>query len=115
MTCPLCASDPHPPNSEPRKCAFEYEGVFRISNWSCLTMLRLRELCAIRHRDDLSAGSIGVIPIPDTCSESGYLVLTWYKDRGATPGAFVLHDDRDPKSLTLQLALEILWALKVTT
>jgi hypothetical protein len=110
MTCPLCARDPHPPDSDPRRCAFAGDGTFLSDNWSCVTMLRLRDRCVWVRRDDLSAGSIGVMPIPDGLSRQGYLVLTWYKERGATPGALIMNDDQKPERLTEGLAAELLEA-----
>jgi hypothetical protein len=113
MTCLLCKQDPQPPNSEPRKCAFSGDGIFLPDNWCCGTMLQLRDRCVWVHRDDLSAGSIGIVPIPDGLELQGYLVMTWYKSRGSTPNAFVMWDDAQPTRLTKWFAIDLLKALEL--
>lgn len=103
--CPRCVATGKPPNMATPTCAFTARGAFRPSNWSCSTMLALREACAWRERDDLSAGSIGVVSVPDTgAAPQGYLVLTWYKQRGTTPGAVILDSDGKQHRLTLKRA-----------
>ncbi len=76
-------------------------------------MIALRRAVAWGRRDDLSAGSIGVIDLPDDMGPAndgirGYLVLTWYKERGATPGAIILADEGKQHALTLTRAQRIL-------
>ena len=112
MTCRLCQRDPQPPNSEPRKCAFSEMGRFMSDNWCCATMLKLRDSCVLEWRDDLSAASIGVVHIPDGLEMQGYLVMTWYKARGGTPGAYVMHDDAQPVRLTEWFAVDLLETLE---
>ncbi len=117
MTCRLCSVSTmrrHPDHS----CAFEDVGdgldqEFCPSNWMCATMLLLRDRCLWRHREDLSAGSIGVLPIPDAVDGCrGYLVLAWYKDRGSTGRAYILNEDDDAEPLLLSQAEAILEATK---
>jgi hypothetical protein len=73
-------------------------------------MLALRDFAVWKDRDDQENGSIGVVPMhPDV--GQGYLVMTWYKDRGATGSAVILNDDRPRKSLTLKTAERLLEAL----
>lgn len=99
MTCPACSADPHPKNSDPRKCAFGDGGLFTTDNWSCVTMLELRKLVEDFERVGSSLcqandSSVGVIPIPDwNRDEQGFVVLEWYKHRGRTPVATVVSDD----------------------
>jgi hypothetical protein len=86
-------------------CAF-VDGVFTSPNWNCATMNRLREIAEEHdwtHRDDNAAASIGYIPFEGN-EESGYIVLTWYKRRGATGNAVVMWDEEPVKPLTLDLA-----------
>ena len=107
MTCELCGELKQPPGfGEPRKCAFgdnSPTAPFREDNWACGLVDRLRRLCyrcddaddatwqgelnewGWRKRDDIGAESIGVLHIPENDKvRSGYVVLTWYKDRGRT-------------------------------
>lgn len=92
---------------DPVKCAFE-KGVFDHDNWNCETMNALRDRCDYQLRDDSSAGSIGVIHIPDVEAggelQQGYIVMTWYKRRGKTGQAYVANDDDEPVPLTLKTA-----------
>src|SRR5512143_2222550 len=87
VTCSDCMCDPHPRNSDPRRCAFDEAGLFTGDNWTCGTMLALRDLV----RDPFTGGSIcqandssvGVIPIPGwDRDERGFILLEWYKHRG---------------------------------
>jgi len=81
--CKLCKG-----LSEKRKdlapmCAFP-RGVFSRDNWNCATMNALRYLARERgyiSRDDLEAASIGVLRYSE-----GYIVMTWYKERGPWVG-----------------------------
>jgi hypothetical protein len=91
-----------------RRCAFTSSGRFRNSNWSCETMMALRGAAVFRQRDDLSAGSIAVMPLPDTLDVQGWLILSYYKDRGASPGAVILGDEGERIELTLHRAEKIL-------
>lgn len=114
MTCPLCKSDPHPKGfAQPRGCAFDESGNFMARNWMCRTMLALRDCCDYRDQCDGAAGSIGVIRLPDLCwngfgaydrSPHGYLVLTWDKDRGGTPGAKIMCEGEPDMPLRLAVA-----------
>lgn len=122
MTCPLCKSDPQPQNfAQPRLCAFDSAGHFMSCNWMCLTMLALRDCCDYRDRCDDAAGSIGVIRLPDLdwrgfdvddVSPRGYLVLTWDKDRGATPGAKIMCEGEPDMGLTLSVAQQLLECMR---
>jgi hypothetical protein len=83
------------------KCAFE-NGVFSSDNWNCATMNRLRmiaEILGTTMRDDNSCGSIGYVPVDndyapaDFDTDGGYIVMTWYKDRGRTGNAVFMTDE----------------------
>lgn len=87
-----------------RKCAFTSSGRFRRINWSCETMMALRGAASFRQRDDLSAGSIAVVRLPDALDVQGWLVLSYYKDHGATPGAVIVDDEGERIDLTLHRA-----------
>lgn len=119
MTCKLCQL-PLPPNYiSPRRCAFDESGNWTSENWMCGTACALRDRCLWSLREDSSAGSIGVVLIPEwgggceTPDEfpRGYVVLNWYKERGATWSAMIVGDDVDPKPLTLAGAELVLEAL----
>lgn len=95
----------------PIECAFK-NGKFTKDNWGCRTMVELRGLAeekGYNARDDMANASIGVLPIPeDEAEQSGYIVMTWYKDRGQTGQAWVMCDDLEPELLTLKTAEAIL-------
>ena len=115
--CPLCASRGRPADfgSAP-VCAFTGAGKFRPNNWMCATMLALRTACTLRDRDDMSAGSIGVLRMPeDGVLPQGWLVLTWYKDRGTTSGAVIVGDTAKRYELTLARARRMLTAGKLVS
>jgi hypothetical protein len=66
------------------KCGF-LNGVFHAGNWNCVTLGELRLLVedeALR-RNDQSAAIL-------SRSDGAYLVLSWYKNRGRTEGAWTV-------------------------
>lgn len=91
----MCVRCADAANLKGRRCAFTASGRFRKNNWNCETMIALRGAAFFRHRDDFVNGSIGVVEMPDETGPrddvKGFLVLTWYKDRGGSPGATWLH------------------------
>jgi len=91
-------------------CAFE-DGRFNRDNWNCATLNALRQISrdiGTYRRDDNADASIGVIPINEaTEDDMGYIVLTWYKDRGKTGSAIVVDDGEVPRELTLELAAAV--------
>ncbi len=95
-------------NLKGRRCAFTANGRFRADNWSCETMMALRGAAVFRQRDDSSAGSIAVLPLPDNLDIRGWLALSYYKDRGGSPGAVILGDEGERSALTLHRAEKIL-------
>lgn len=105
MTCLACLSaGMKPPHfGSPRRCAFE-SGIFSTDNWQCATLNALRDLAIFSHRDDMENGSICVIPLPVNDIQQGYIVLSFYKDRGSVGRAIVMNDEEEPKVLTLQVA-----------
>lgn len=99
----------------PIECSFE-TGVFKEA-WGCRTMITLRKISeeedtnmiTFYARDDIRSASIGVVQIPETEKvQQGYLVMTWYKDRGRTGQAWVMWDDNKPEPLALKTAEYIL-------
>lgn len=105
MTCLSCLSAGMQPADfgSPRRCAFE-SPEFSPENWNCATLSALRDQAIFRHRDDQENGSICIIPLPLNDIQQGYIVLSFYKDRGSVGRAIVMHDGEDPKVLTLQVA-----------
>jgi hypothetical protein len=87
---------------------------FDTENWNCATMNALRDLIdreyekglAYHRRDDLCSASIGVLRF-ETENYQGYLILTWYKERGQTGQAIIMCDD-ERRELTEDIAEEIL-------
>jgi len=105
VTCSACISLGKRPAhfATSRRCAFEGE-AFSNDNWNCGTMNALREACVWSTRDDDQNACIGVVPLPGNTTQSGYIVLSWYKERGCTGQAIVMDDDQPPKPLTLAVA-----------
>ena len=103
----------------PIRCGFK-NGVFTRNNWNCQTLIKLRQIAESiiwdekphpfavgYHRDDFNSASIAIIQIPEPESDdiqTGYIVLTWNKDRGKTGNAIVICDDYDIEPLTLKTA-----------
>jgi hypothetical protein len=103
MTCPLCLSaGKRPPGfATSRRCAFE-SGAFDSDNWNCETLNRLRDIAETRHHDDRS---IGIVALPESEEwESCWIVLTWYKNRGAVGGALWMNEDMGAHPLRLAQA-----------
>jgi hypothetical protein len=109
MTCRSCKERGKTWNGDDPTCAFE-NGVFSVDNWNCATMNKLRQISRDINtymRDDMSCGSIGYVPMSnDYASDDfdtlgGYIVMTWYKDRGRTGNAVFMTDDE-----TIPLTLE---------
>jgi hypothetical protein len=68
-------------------------------------------------RDDMECASIGYVPYVDEegNDQNGYIVMTWYKDRGRTGSAFVMSDDSPIRELTEIMAQRaIAWNKKVS-
>lgn len=93
------------------KCAFP-KGRFTHDNWNCETMNRMRDIAhelGTTYRDDNSCGSIGYVPMGadyaprDFDILGGYIVMTWYKERGSTGNAVVMREE-GAQELTLQHA-----------
>ena len=100
--------------SSPIRCAFDNEKrIFSAEdNWGCQTMGKLREIAeeyGFHYRDD-DVGTIGVVPISAmiTDGQRGFIVMTWYKERGHVGHAYVINDDDVPKSLTLETAKAVI-------
>jgi hypothetical protein len=135
MACPGCLADPQPPFfGDPRKCAFDAQGNFTSDNWSCATMDALREMLPydgestygdFATRDDNSAGSLGLLHIPDSAQDvlddlhgieqdelslAGYLVMSWYKQRGQCGSATIIFEDEPVRPLKVDEAQAILTA-----
>ena len=108
-------------------CAFDHAGLFQTDNWNCATMNNLRTLAETLQETDAGGyrrwgptdASLCVIPIPDdTCYPegvsypdpdwpegrdfaAGFIVLSFYKNRGRTAQAWVMWDDFPVRPLTL--------------
>lgn len=101
MACKLCETRGKQWNGDDPKCAFEND-VFSSDNWNCATMNKLREIAdeyKTVQRDDNSCGSIGYVPMDndyapdDFDTYGGYIVVMWYKSRGATGNAVFMTDN----------------------
>lgn len=59
-----------------------------------------------KRRDDLNNCSIAVIPLPDSLVFGGYLIMTWYKERGKVSDALIVCDgSRQPLKEYIALAI----------
>jgi len=115
VTCKLCTERGKTWNGDDPRCAFE-SGVFSTDNWRCATMSRLRGIAEKRgssERDDNSCASIGYVPLDNDYvpmdapeMDAGYIVMTWYKDRGRKGQALIMWDDEESRPLTLREAEE---------
>jgi len=94
----------------PIKCAFENNN-FSVENWNCQTMAFLRDHLDFekRYNDE----SIGIICIPENEEFSGFLVMTWYKNRGTTGSAYIMCGGNEPEELILEKAEKIIELLEV--
>lgn len=98
------------------ECAFT-NGVFSSENWNCGTMNALRQRSyelETDFRDDMAAASIGYVPYDDFHDDElgGYIVMTWYKNRGRTYNAMLLYDNEPIREVTEQIALDALYYSK---
>lgn len=116
--CPACKERGKTWRGSDPKCAFRF-GVFSSDNWNCATLSDLRVLaeqlqdrvCSwgysvtynYRHGDD----SIAVLPCPEDCKQMGFVVLSWYKQRGAVDSAHVLECGR-VENITLDTAQAVI-------
>jgi hypothetical protein len=101
--CPRCRARGQTWPGEPPRCAFPSGLAFDRRNWNCATMNDLRaiaEKVAKWNEDEW----IAAVPLRERAT---FLVLAWYKSRGATPQAFLLDSD-SRATLTLEIAEEIL-------
>ena len=102
MACQLCEQRGKTWKGEDPQCAFLAD-TFSTDNWNCATMHELRTICedrAVYNEDQYSA----VVPVFD-CGE--FLVLSWYKRRGRTEGAWII-DSGNVLPLTIQEAVVII-------
>lgn len=105
--------------TDPR-CAF-LGGTFDKTNWNCATMVELRRLAdrpGCTHLQGDSRMACMSYEIPEDAEEMqelldvrGFLVLAWYKNRGATDRAFTMDEDAGPRELKLAVAEKIIAAL----
>jgi hypothetical protein len=94
------------------RCAFAPNGDFSADNWNCATMNALRLFTQESYCQD---HTLGVIPIPELSEDCAFdesmpnfLVLHWYKTRGACPLAQMVRMNHTICSLTLNWAEVIL-------
>ena len=112
MSCKECVKRGKTWEGSNPKCAFG-EKVFTSNNWNCATMNLLRDKVEefFTYRNDMRSASIGIINIPESEKEDiqqGYLIMTWYKERGQTGQAYIMWDENEPQILTLKTAEFIL-------
>lgn len=78
----------------PPRCGFTSSGAFNKDNYMCGLLNKLRVNADWTRRDDMSAGSIGILQLPDASGiPRGYLVMNWYKERGCLGRAVIVCED----------------------
>ena len=105
--CPLCKQRGKTWEGDNPKCAFA-RFRFSFDNWNCATMNKLREIAeqiGLKWRADLTCGSFGAVPFEGE-EYQGYIVMTWYKERGTVSNAILVCDDEPTMELNLTIALE---------
>lgn len=110
MACKRCEQRGKTWNGSDPKCAFPDGHRFNSENWNCATMNALREIGEefFEHRDDSQNGSICIVPVPEHDEHAGYLVLTYYKNRGCTGMVTRVCEDYPPTIPGLRYIEEIL-------
>ena len=100
--CKLCKERGKNWNGDDPKCAFT-NGIFSNGNWNCETANRLRDLTDDTrfYNNDQYCG------IVDLDGFGKFLILSWYKSRGRTEGAWVV-DQALISPITLKEAEELL-------
>ena len=105
MVCKKCKERIKNWNGSDPKCAFP-DGVFNTDNWNCATMNELRGLCEESYcynNDQYAALLEG--------AGCDFVLLTWYKHRGRTNGAYQLTDNACTP-LTIKEAEEVIYRYK---
>lgn len=83
--CYRCRTTPQNWSGDGRKCAF-MDGVFSPENWNCATVNGLRDMAKESvYNDDQNAALVSLI-------NGIYMVLSWYKSRGATEGIWLFRE-----------------------
>lgn len=103
-TCRRCKEYNTKYPSSAIQCAFKNKTkTFNKDNWNCATMNALRKIAeeGCYWNEDQH---LGVVPLK---GEGGFLVLSWYKDKGRTSGAWIIEESRI-KRLTLKKADRII-------
>ena len=82
--CKKCEDRAKTWNGSAPNCAFDERGVFSSDNWNCATMNELRKIAEEREQwnEDQYIAAIPII------GEGTFVVLSWYKHRGRTEGAW---------------------------
>lgn len=114
--CPRCKARGKTWQGSDPRCAFDADGEFLPDNWNCATMSALRSVPRIESY--CQDHTLGVIALPEfedpemieeiEDPRPNFLVLHWYKRRGATPLAQVVYMGHVIEPLTLELAERIL-------
>lgn len=109
MPCKFCKARGQTWSGDAPKCAFE-ESKFNKENWNCATMNLLRGIGdeILNVTSWFNDSSITHVPLVDY----GFIVLTWYKNRGRTGNAFIAGDDNDPTPLYFKDAEETILKYK---
>lgn len=95
MPCKRCMDREKTWQGGDPRCAFEHR-VFSYDNWNCATMNILRDICekdmdkhsCYPYNNDQRAWLIPAFDMGE------FLVLTWYKSRGKTDGAFIIDEEK---------------------
>lgn len=107
LHCPRCRAEYSAEelrNSPQIKCAFANTGVFNADNYSCGTMIKIRELAGqvSMYNEDEHA-----CLLPNDAHSGSFVLVTWYKSRGHTQGLWLV-DQNTISPMTYQQADDFL-------
>lgn len=98
-------------------CGFDAEGKFTTDNWNCETLNEIRwslpddGVAYASFKSRMDDESVGVAWLGD---KFGWLIMTWYKNRGRVGRAVIMCDDQEPHPLQREEAESYLASLRAT-
>lgn len=80
MVCKLCKERGKTWQGDNPICAFDSKGKFKVNNWNCATMNKLRDIAENNNDVRYDCSNEEKTAVLDI--DGGILILNWYKDRG---------------------------------
>lgn len=103
MVCKYCEERGKTWEGEDPICAFNDDGLFNKENWNCALLNELRELVEfleIETYNKYSEDRIASIP-----NEDGFLILSWYKQRGKVDIIAYIDSNKVFKEVNLDICI----------